>query len=329
MRWVGIDEAGYGPNLGPLVMTAVIAEAESELPEAGRSRGKATPDLWRDLAATVSRAGGDASRCWVDDSKALLRFRHGRERLQAACLALLEGGCPGDLDSRGGLLAAVGTDLAAAELDRWSSNGWAESPWPEEAVLRFRRGWAEDPFRPPDRGWRIRAVRSVMLGPEEFNRRLARSASKAVVHFSVFRSLLEAIWELAVDGLPTRVRCDKHGGRHYYYEQLIESFPGCWIDRGPEGPALSRYQIRDETRTMGIALSPRADSRDGFVALASMVSKTLREVWMEAFNGFWIEHLPLLRPTAGYPGDSLRFRHLIEPTAKKLGLDPSLWWRAR
>ena len=26
VRWVGIDEAGYGPNLGPLVMTAVIAE---------------------------------------------------------------------------------------------------------------------------------------------------------------------------------------------------------------------------------------------------------------------------------------------------------------
>ena len=28
MRWVGIDEAGYGPNLGPLVMTAVIAEGQ-------------------------------------------------------------------------------------------------------------------------------------------------------------------------------------------------------------------------------------------------------------------------------------------------------------
>ena len=27
MRWVGIDEAGYGPNLGPLVMTAVVAES--------------------------------------------------------------------------------------------------------------------------------------------------------------------------------------------------------------------------------------------------------------------------------------------------------------
>ena len=62
MPWiVGIDEAGYGPNLGPLVMTAVVAEAPDERP----------PDLWNDLSATVCRAGGDAQRLWVDDSKAI------------------------------------------------------------------------------------------------------------------------------------------------------------------------------------------------------------------------------------------------------------------
>ena len=30
MCWAGIDEAGYGPNLGPLVMTAVIAEGGTQ-----------------------------------------------------------------------------------------------------------------------------------------------------------------------------------------------------------------------------------------------------------------------------------------------------------
>src|SRR5262249_13352812 len=81
LRWAGIDEAGYGPNLGPLVMTAVVAETS----EAG-DRARAL-DLWQDLAGTVDRAGGDPTRLWVDDSKAILRGGKGRDRLEAACLA--------------------------------------------------------------------------------------------------------------------------------------------------------------------------------------------------------------------------------------------------
>ena len=48
--------------------------------------------------------------------------------------------------------------------------------------------------------------------------------------------------EIAADGWPTWVQSDKHGGRHYYMEPLNEAFPDAWIDRGPEGPDLSRYR---------------------------------------------------------------------------------------
>ena len=47
-------------------------------------------DFWRDLAATVDRAGGDPARFWVDDSKAILQGGKGRERLEATCLAVLD-----------------------------------------------------------------------------------------------------------------------------------------------------------------------------------------------------------------------------------------------
>ena len=77
-HWVGIDEAGYGPNLGPLVMTAVVAEGYAG----------PRPDLWKELAGIVSRAGGPADRLWIDDSKKVLLGAQGSRRLDAAVAAL-------------------------------------------------------------------------------------------------------------------------------------------------------------------------------------------------------------------------------------------------
>src|SRR4051794_15200811 len=98
MRWVGIDEAGYGPNLGPLVMTAVIADGPDDRP----------PDIWADLSETVDRAGGAADRLWVDDSKRIYRGGVGLDRLEAACFAALA--CTGvELPSTlSALLSALG-----------------------------------------------------------------------------------------------------------------------------------------------------------------------------------------------------------------------------
>src|SRR4051794_12604170 len=98
MRWVGIDEAGYGPNLGPLVMTAVVAEGVDER----------APDLWSDLAATVARAGDPSDRLWVDDSKAILKAPSGRARLEATCLAVLAAAGAAAPRNLADLLAAVG-----------------------------------------------------------------------------------------------------------------------------------------------------------------------------------------------------------------------------
>ena len=37
---------------------------------------------------------------------------------------------------------------------------------------------------------------------------------------------------------------------------------------------------------------PRADQGDGLVALASIVSKTVRELWMDVFNAYWCRRIP-------------------------------------
>jgi hypothetical protein len=319
MRWVGIDEAGYGPNLGPLVMTAVVAEG----PDAR------APEVWGDLASSVARAGDRSDRLWVDDSKAILRVPAGRVRLEATCRAVLAAAGLRASFSEG--LADVLAGLGAGSLDDVELTPWLEEGVPARGAVPGRETPPlPDPGTPfAGAPWRIVGIHCVVVGPARFNAALGAAGSKAGVHFAAFLRLLTGLWDRAGDGTVTHVRCDKHGGRHFYYPPLLEAFPDVWIDRGPEGPTLSRYTLRTTGRHLVLSLEPRADSNDGLVALASIVSKTIRERWMDHFNGHWIARIPGLRPTAGYPLDARRFRRAIEPHCQARGLDPILWWRIK
>ena len=65
------------------------------------------------------------------------------------------------------------------------------------------------------------------------------------------------------------------------------------------------------------------------VALASMTSKYLRELAMLAFNQYWCDRVPNLRPTAGYPQDARRFKAQIRSAQTSLGIDDRSLWRAK
>lgn len=318
LRRVGIDEAGYGPNLGPLVFTAVVAEGPQG----------SIPNLWDDHSATVCRVGGPADRLWIDDSKRLYRQGSGRDRLEAAALATLM--------ATGQPLPGSLVDLLA-KLEAGSLEEVELAPWlgadkdlllPRfQSIDQLTRWLAPRPLE--GAAWSIVSVRSVVVGPARFNRRLEALGSKASVHFEAFAELLAWPWNLATDGMETLVRSDKHGGRHFYQPQLVDTFPEAWIDRGPEGPSLSRYMLRSEGRRLGLDLVPRADAEDGLVALASIISKLLREYWMIGFNAYWANIFPGIRPTAGYPLDAARFRLEIEPECQRTNRQLETWWRAK
>ena len=75
MIHVGIDEAGYGPTLGPLVISA--AAFREEAPQSGIEHfEKDTPvfslDLWELLAGVVTRKP-DRTHIPVNDSKKLYK----------------------------------------------------------------------------------------------------------------------------------------------------------------------------------------------------------------------------------------------------------------
>ncbi|HEU5117696.1 MAG TPA: hypothetical protein VFT74_13795 [Isosphaeraceae bacterium] len=308
MRWVGIDEAGYGPNLGPLVMTAVTAEGP----------GDRRPDLWSDLASTIDRAGGLPDRLWVDDSKKVYAAGKGLDRLESAVRAVLEATGASVPQTLGGWFEALGAgSLADVELHHWEPT--------EQTSESTGKSRDSRPFEGST--WRIVSIRSIVVGPERFNADLERKGNKSLAHFESFRRLLGFVWNDRGDCIG--VRSDKHGGRHYYFDPLGRAFPDCWIDRGEEGPELSRYVLRKDSRWLELSLVPRADADDGLVALASMVSKFLRECWMRSFNAHWQAIVPDLKPTAGYPVDAKRFREVIEPLCEARGLTLRQWWRMK
>ncbi|WP_169975758.1 ribonuclease H family protein [Tautonia rosea] len=326
MRWIGIDEAGYGPNLGPLVMTAVVAEG----PDIAR------PDPWLDCSTTVCRSGSRDTRLWIDDSKRLYRHGVGLDRLDAAALAVLDAaGLPRPSDFRS-LLTTLGVDPDRdGELLPWLPIG-TDSPVPHpSSAARVAETLRLRPFASAP--WRIVSLRSVVIGPSRFNQSLDRTGSKALLHFSAFAELLCWAWDMAADGLPTFVRSDKHGGRHFYADLIRSCLPpfSVSITPGPEGPDLSRYQIRSDaaastrSRSLTLDLLPHADADDALVSLASILSKLIREYWMTCFNAYWAARVPGLKPSAGYPVDASRFRRDLLASLPDPDPPVSSWWRIK
>jgi ribonuclease HIII len=122
---------------------------------------------------------------------------------------------------------------------------------------------------------------------------------------------------------------DKHGGRNTYAPLLQHAIGKGLVVARQESAARSVYAVLGIKQSIQITFQPRADSEHFCVALASMVSKYLREMLMREFNRFWQSQVPGLQPTAGYPGDAPRFLEAIRPAFERLKLSENAVWRRK
>jgi ribonuclease HII len=119
---------------------------------------------------------------------------------------------------------------------------------------------------------------------------------------------------------PSKVFIDKLGGRNRYHELLQNSFAHAPVLIRCESAQQSGYEVRLQKGAWEIRFEPKADRRHFAVALASMMSKYLRELLMVQFNRFWRGHVPGLKPTAGYPADAERFYRDIQAARERLAI---------
>jgi hypothetical protein len=319
MPWIiGIDEAGYGPNLGPFVMTAVACRVPAELADA---------DLWRVLRSAVRRhPTAPDGRILVDDSKLVYSTARGLAELEMSVIAALSGLLQG-FKSRHYLESLCPDVLAILEREPWFHGNTllpvrATVEEYAPAVERFAAACEHGQIQ-----WGH--ARSIILCPADFNRLLDHWGSKGAVLGHGLGQLLRAGLRLEGPAEPLSFFIDKHGGRNTYAALLQDAIPEGMVLAEEEGMARSAYRVVGLERDVRLTFQPRADAEHFCVALASMASKYLREVLMLEFNEFWQAHVPGLKPTAGYPGDAARFFEAIRPVALRLGIPPELLWRRK
>ncbi len=334
---IGIDEAGYGPNLGPLAVAATAWDVQLEVEERGARSEERDPlapiDLYERLADSVSRKAAKG-RIAIADSKRIYQPGGGLGRLEQAVHAALMA-----CGQSGGSWSALLETLAADPEGRRHALPWQQSfdcPLPIDAATDEvnRLGNRLDDTCQAT-GTRLIGLRARLVFPRQFNELTAHHDSKgaALSHttLGLLQEMLTAIAKkqgCVLLSAPTLVVCDKHGGRNRYGPLLAAHFPDESIEVLEEGRRESRYQWGASRSPVVICFRARGEA---FLptALASMTAKYLRELAMGCFNRFWQAHVPGIRPTAGYPLDAKRFQTEIRVVQQQLGIVDHDLWRNR
>lgn len=321
---IGTDEAGYGPNLGPLVIAGTVWHIQ----DSGQDL-----DLYHRLAATITRDPStvtEHNQFAVADSKALYQTSKGPRLLERALLSCLK-----LLDKRPESWQSLWDDLAphskpARDMLPWYRSFNCDLPLACEAEEITRL--ANSLHHTCDAaGVHLLDVSSTAVFPGPFNDLVDTYGNKSTLLSQTTLSLVKQLmidsdWSTSHE--PLFIACDKHGGRKRYGALLQQTFPEYLVEILGERSAESIYRWGPENQRVEIRFQARGES---FLptALASMTAKYLRETAMIAFNAFWCERKIGLRPTAGYPTDAKRFRAEIETARQQLNVGERELWRAR
>ena len=343
--YAGIDEAGYGPLLGPLCVACTAFVIPDHDPD---SAGAC--DLWKRLSAAVCRKRTDKRhRVAVDDSKLLKCSSDGPHHplkfLERGVLSF-SSALPPSLEGRG----LGGGSGALTETSAPSSNDASPTPLPPPSSERGLAPTCSDFFRAlgvevdphewygsttplpigqthdelriaasrlrktlEDQHVAIEMLRCEAIDPLPFNDQVERLGNKANVNLCAALRHIDAVWQRWPSPHHPRVICDRHGGRTRYLETLMQAWPDAHVQVLCEDNRLSRYRLDRNGSRITISFCVEAESQHLPVALASMTAKYVRELFMLRMNRHFCGLMPELKPTAGYTEDGRQYLKDIEP----------------
>lgn len=299
LLYAGIDEAGYGPMLGPLCVGMAVFRVREWAP------GDPAPDLWQRLAPAVVRTAKESkSGVPIGDSKKLKLSnqsvtRHPLTHLERGVLAALAAAAPDHAThpSDAALFTRLGADLG--------SSPWYGAPADlpcANAAGMLRIDAAQIASAMHRAGIELVDLRVTALDEPSFNRVLAQKRSKAAVVEGGLEGHLRTALGLVGTGETLRVVADRQSGRTHYGQVLSRVFSS--VEPEEESARASRYRVDGHH---GVILHSEAEDAHLPVALASMAAKLVRELAMARFNRYWSGRMADLKPTAGYVQDARRW----------------------
>ena len=327
---IGIDEAGYGPNLGPLVIGGSVWEVD-ETPTPSTAPSAVDPGArFADLTTAIAADWRDGcGPPWGDSKKVFSRKAGGSaleplERGVLAAVLSMEAALPA---TAGSLLDVLGLSLPTdASQACWQD--LAAVPLPQATQAETSQQQA-DTVRQRCRQHQLRLVGLACrwVWPAAFNAQLDAGLNKSDVLSHVSLGLAQDLRQRQ-PSRPATIWCDRHGGRKRYAGVISHCFAAARVEPLSETANCSRYRLHDQqaATTIRFTVSGEADLP---VAVASMTAKYIRELAMGAFNQFWAAQPPGVQPTAGYPVDARRWWQETARQRQQLGIaDAALWRRA-
>jgi len=303
----GIDEVGYGPILGPLVVSSSIFLIK-ENPES---------NLWIRLQDSIGKSKkGLGSRILVCDSKKAFSQKSGLKYLEQTVKAFLNQLHLGRT-TFSSLLPIIYNNLIA-QIRKY--------PWYQALYDNDIPGIDETISDNLTKNLELEGIEFIdflccCIDVMEFNEIVHSTKNKANTVIIQMLKLVQQIISIAVFCAAKKIIifCDRLGGRKYY-EDVLKSLTGFEIVEAEESDKISKYKLTSNKRELTIQFEVGADNNHMPVALASMVGKYIREKVIRGMNEYFVKLQPGLKPTAGYYTDGWRFlKELKHETYEKAG----------